>query len=117
MASNAKKEQRDCKTCSIIPLDQVEVLNSEIQEENWQDPYVKYLSQVVLPADRLKRERLKKYATRFKMVDGKLFKRSFQGKRLVCIPNKEVKGILSDLHEGEPAGHPSGRKLWQMTLH
>ena len=46
-----------------------------------------------------------------------MFKRIFQGKWLVCIPNKEVKGILSDLHEGEPPGHPCGKKLWQMALH
>jgi len=65
----------------------------------------------------LKKEKFKKYATRFKVVDGKLFKRSFQGKWLVCISNKEIKGILSDLHEGEPTRHPSGKKLWQMALH
>ena len=33
MASDAKEEQRDYKTCSIIPLDQAEVLNTKIQEE------------------------------------------------------------------------------------
>jgi len=93
------------------------VLNSEVQEEDWLDPYLRYLLEGVLPADRLEREKLKKYATRFKIVDEKLFKRSFHGKWLVCIPSKEVKGILSDLHEGEPTGHPSGRKLWQMALH
>ena len=36
---------------------------------------------------------------------------------MVCIPTKEVNGVLSDLHKGELAGHLSGRKLWQMTLH
>ena len=92
-------------------------MNSEVQEEDWLDPYLRYLLEGVLPANRLEREKLKKYATRFKIVDEKLFKRSFQGKWLVCIPNKEVKGILSDLHEGKPVGHPSGRKLWQMALH
>ena len=35
----------------------------------------------------------------------------------VCIPAKEVNGVLSDLHEGEPVRHPGGRKLWQMILH
>ena len=33
MASDAKEEQRDYKTCSIIPPDQAEVLNTKIQEE------------------------------------------------------------------------------------
>ena len=36
---------------------------------------------------------------------------------MVCIPTKEVSGVLLDLHEGELAGHPSGRKQWQMALH
>ena len=60
---------------------------------------------------------MKRYDTRFKMVDGKLLKRSFQRKWLMCIPSKEVKGILSDLHEGVLAGYLGGRKLWQMALH
>jgi len=117
MASDAKEEQRDCKTCFMIPPDQAEILNGEIQEEYWQDPYLRYLLEGVLPADWLEKEKLKRYARRFKMLDGKLFKRSFQGKWLVCISSKEVKGILSDLHEGGPAGYPGGRKLWQMALH
>ena len=33
MTSDAKEEQRDYKTCSIIPPDQAEVLNTKIQEE------------------------------------------------------------------------------------
>ena len=36
---------------------------------------------------------------------------------MVCIPTKEVNGILSYLHEGELAGHPGGKNLWQMALH
>ena len=51
------------------------------------------------------------------MVDGKLFKRSFQGRWIVCIPAKEFNGILLDLHEGELVGHLGGRKLWKMALH
>ena len=55
---------------------------------------MRFLLRGVLPIDQLKGEKQKKYATRFKMADGWLFKRIFQGKWLVCIPNKEVKGIL-----------------------
>ena len=36
---------------------------------------------------------------------------------MVCIPAKEVNGVLLDLHEGEPTRHPGGRKLWKMALH
>ena len=38
---------------------------------------MRYLLKGVLPTDWLKKKRLKKYATRFKVVDGKLFMRSF----------------------------------------
>ena len=43
MASDAKEEQRDYKTYTIIPPNWAEVLNSEIEKDDWQDPYVKYL--------------------------------------------------------------------------
>ena len=52
---------------------------------------------------------MKRYVTRFKIVEGKLFKRSFQGRWMICIPTKETNGVLSKLHEGEPAGHPGGK--------
>ena len=58
-----------------------------------------------IPIDWVQREKLKKYVTRFKVVDGKLFKRSFEGRWMVCIPIKEVSGVLLDLHEGKLAGH------------
>ena len=93
------------------------MLNGEILEENWQDPNLRCLLKGVLPIDRLKREKLKRHVTTFKVVEEKLFKRSFQGRWIVCISTKEANGVLSDLHEGEPAGHPSGRRLWQMALH
>ena len=35
MANDAKEEQRSCKTCFIIPLDQADVLNGELLEEDW----------------------------------------------------------------------------------
>jgi len=35
MANDAKEEQKSCKTCSIIPPDQAEVLNGELLEEDW----------------------------------------------------------------------------------
>ena len=78
---------------------------------------IKIPLQGVLLADQVQREKLNKYVTRFKVVDGKLFKRSFQGRWMVCIPAKEFNGILLDLHEGELVGHLGGRKLWKMALH
>ena len=78
---------------------------------------MRYLSQGVLPVGQVQREKLKKYVTRFKVMDEKLFKRNFQGRWMVCIPTKEVNGVLFDLLEGEPTGHPGGRKLWQIDLH
>ena len=117
MANDAKEEQKSCKTCSIVPPNQAEVLNGEILKDDQQNLQLRYLSQGVLPTNQLKREKLKRYVTRFKVVQGKLFKRSFQGMWMVCIPTKEANGVLSDLYEGKPTGHPGGRRLWQMVVH
>ena len=104
MTNDAKEEQTSCKTCSIMPPNQVEVLHGELLKEDWQDPYVRYLLQGTLPADRVQREKLKKYVTRFKVVDGRLFKRSFQGRQMVYIPTREVNGILSDFMKESQRG-------------
>ena len=34
MANDAKEKQRSCKTCSVIPPNQIEVLNGELLEED-----------------------------------------------------------------------------------
>ena len=69
------------------------MLNGKLLEKDWQDPYLRYLLQDVLLANRVQRERLKKYVTKFKVVDRKLFKRSFQRRWIVCIPTKEINGV------------------------
>ena len=51
MASDTKEEQRDCKTCFIIPPYQAEVLNGEVQEEDWQDSYLRYLLEGIIFTD------------------------------------------------------------------
>ena len=43
MANDVKEEQRSCKTYSIIPPDQAEVLNGKVLEKDWQDSYFRYL--------------------------------------------------------------------------
>ena len=78
MANDAKEEQQSRKSCSVIPLDQAKVLNGEFLGEDWQEPYLRYLLQGILPADHVQKEKLKRYVTKFKVVDVKLFKRSFQ---------------------------------------
>ena len=86
-------------------------------KEDWKDPYLRYLLQGVLPTDGLKGEKLKRYMTRFKVVERKLFKRSFQGRWMVGIPTKKANGVLLNFHEGKLARHPGGRRIWQMPLH
>ena len=49
---------------------------------------MRYLLKGVLPIDWLKKKKLKKYATKFKVVDRKLFKRSFQGNGCYSFPTR-----------------------------
>ena len=60
MANDAKEEQRSYKTYSVIPPDQIEVLIGKLLGEDWQEPYLRYLLQGILPANHVQREKLKK---------------------------------------------------------
>ena len=70
MANDAKEEQQSCKACFVIPPDQVKVLNGKLLEEDWRDPYLRCLLHDVLLANQVQREKLRKYVTGFKVVDG-----------------------------------------------
>ena len=52
---------------------------------SWMDPITLYLSIGQLPTERNKAHKLQIQAARFSLIDGQLFKRSFDGPYLKCL--------------------------------
>ena len=61
--------------------------------------------------ERNKAHKLQIQATRFSLIDGQLFKRSFGGPYLKCLTPEQSQYMLAEMHEGICGNHPGGRTL------
>ena len=66
---------------------------------------------MALPMDKMNAQWLKRHAKSFVLVEGKLYKRSHTGILQRCIPIKQGKGLLSDIHGGICGHHATPRTL------
>ena len=76
---------------------------------SWMDPITLYLNAGQLPTERNKAHNLQIQATRFSLIDGQLFKRSFGGPYLKCLTPKQSQDVLAELHEGICRNHVTPR--------
>ena len=79
-----------CKTFS-------EVFTVE-QTTTWMDPILQYKLEGKLSEDKLEARRLILRSSRYKIQDGKLYKRGLSMPNLRCIPRTEGEAVLQDIH-------------------
>ncbi|KAI0513923.1 hypothetical protein KFK09_009955 [Dendrobium nobile] len=60
--------------------------------------------------------RLRRQASNFTIINGELYKRSFTGPYLKCLPPSEANYALREVHSGICGEHLSGRALAQKVL-
>ncbi|KAL5578087.1 hypothetical protein UlMin_019786 [Ulmus minor] len=70
-------------------------------ETTWMTPIFDYLQNNTLPEDKDTARKIKTISTRFTIIQGNLYRRSFSGPYLTCVNPSQVKTILSEIHEGE----------------
>ena len=81
------------------------------------DLIVLFLKGDVLPEDKSKADKVQRKAPRFWLFeDQKLYKRSFFGPYLLCLPPEAVELLLEDLHEGICGSQTGGRSLSHKAL-
>jgi hypothetical protein len=98
-------------------LDYAEAFVGEASTVDWREPFIEYLNTGALPQNPSEAAKIKRFAKRFKVENGELYKKRFDGSWLSCVLTGEVMLLLSILHEGDASGHPSRRRLWQIALH
>ena len=95
---------------------QVTELNPVNTEISWMMPIISYLQGGALPDDRHKARRLKVRASRFLMLQGILYKRSFSLPYLRCLAPDEAKYVMREIHEGICGNHSGARALQKKII-
>uniref|UniRef100_A0A2N9F6A1 Uncharacterized protein n=1 Tax=Fagus sylvatica TaxID=28930 RepID=A0A2N9F6A1_FAGSY len=80
-------------------------------ETSWMTPIISYLQRGTLPDNRHEARRLKVRASRFLMLQGTLYKRSFSLPYLRCLAPDEASYVMREIHEGICGDHSGARAL------
>ncbi|XP_034710517.1 uncharacterized protein LOC117933242 [Vitis riparia] len=100
----AKPSITEASTCNAIKA-------NETDDEGWMKDIIEYLRTGTLPEESKQGHKIRVQATRFTLVEGHLYKRSFTGPYLRCLKHSEVLYVLAELHEGVCGNHAGGRSL------
>ena len=82
-----------------------------LKEYDWAVDIRAYLQTGALPEDPKRAHKIRVQASRFTLIEGDLYKRSFGGSYLRCLIQPEIQYVLSELHEGVCGNHSGCRTL------
>ncbi|XP_075496469.1 uncharacterized protein LOC142533543 [Primulina tabacum] len=80
-------------------------------EDSWMTSLIKFIASNELPEDKFRAQKIKIQAPRFVLLNNVLYRRSFQGPLLKCLPEEEVGYVLREIHEGCCGEHLGGVAL------
>ena len=66
---------------------------------NWMESIFKYLDAEELPDDELQAHQIRIKSAQYSMIEGQLYRRSYNGPYLRCLDLEKMKYVLSKLHE------------------
>ncbi|GKV48101.1 hypothetical protein SLEP1_g54937 [Rubroshorea leprosula] len=83
---------------------------------SWTDPILSFLRDGIVPEDKQEAMKMRRKASRYTLVDGVLYKRSFSLPLLRCLNPYEVEYALREVHEGVCGSHVGARTLAHKVL-
>ncbi|GKV39886.1 hypothetical protein SLEP1_g47587 [Rubroshorea leprosula] len=83
---------------------------------SWTDSIISFLRDGIVPEDKQEAMKLRKKASRYTLVDGILYKRSFSLPLLRCLNPYEAEYALREVHEGVCGSHVGARTLAHKVL-
>ncbi|RVW20503.1 Retrovirus-related Pol polyprotein from transposon 412 [Vitis vinifera] len=87
------------------------VCNVSPKEYDWAVDIRAYLQTGALPEDPKRAHKIRVQASRFTLIGGDLYRRSFGSPYLRCLIQPEIQYVLSELHEIVCGNHSGGRTL------
>ncbi|GKV31526.1 hypothetical protein SLEP1_g40206 [Rubroshorea leprosula] len=91
-------------------------ISTDPDTPSWTDPILSFLRDGIVPEDRQEAMKLRRKASRYTLVDGVLYKRSFSLPLLRCLNPYEVEYALREVHEGVCGSHVGARTLAHKVL-
>ncbi|VFQ79652.1 unnamed protein product [Cuscuta campestris] len=86
-------------------LNSSEVISVSADPPEWLDRLAKYIEDGEAPEDPQEARLLRMRAPTYKVQDGVLYKRSYNGVLLRCLRAAEAKALMEEIHEGVCAAH------------
>ncbi|GKV47366.1 hypothetical protein SLEP1_g54271 [Rubroshorea leprosula] len=91
-------------------------ISTDPDTPSWTDSIISFLQDGTVPKDKKEAMRLRKKASRYTLVDGVLYKRSFSLPLLRCLNPYEAEYALREVHEGVCGSHVGARTLAHKVL-
>ncbi|GKB04390.1 reverse transcriptase domain-containing protein, partial [Tanacetum coccineum] len=84
-----------------------------VEEEGhtWMTPICEYLTKEILPKDKKKARAVCRKASRYAVINGNLYKKSFLGPWLRCVGPLQANYVLREIHEGSCSMHSGPRSV------
>ncbi|GJU80740.1 reverse transcriptase domain-containing protein [Tanacetum coccineum] len=93
-------------------INEKEILDVVEEEGNtWMTPICEYLAKEILPEDKKKARAVRRKASRYTMINGTLYKKSFLGPWLRCVGPLQANYVLREIHEGSCSMHSGPRSV------
>ncbi|GJS76624.1 reverse transcriptase domain-containing protein [Tanacetum coccineum] len=83
----------------------------EEEEKTWMTPICEYLTKEILPKDKKKARVVRRKASRYTIINGTLYKKSFLGPWLRCVGPLQANYVLREIHEGSCSMHSNPRSV------
>ncbi|GJT48973.1 reverse transcriptase domain-containing protein [Tanacetum coccineum] len=93
-------------------INEKEVL-TVVEEEGhtWMTPVYEYLTKEIIPEDKTKARVVRRKASRYTVINGTLYKKSFLGPWLRCVGPLQANYVLREIHEGSCSMHFGPRSV------
>ncbi|GJS35608.1 reverse transcriptase domain-containing protein [Tanacetum coccineum] len=83
----------------------------EEEGQTWMTPICEYLTKEILPEDKKKARVVRRKASRYTIINGTLYKKSFLGPWLRCVGPLQANYVLREIHEGSCSMHSGPRSV------
>ncbi|XP_071713010.1 uncharacterized protein [Rutidosis leptorrhynchoides] len=74
-------------------------------KETWMTPYLWYLHDGELPVDKTEARRIRVTTPMYEVINGVLYRKSYNGLLLRCLTNDEALKVVKEMHEGVCSQH------------